>query len=39
MTGTVCWPLEFTLPPGATIQDKKDALRRFGDEVIRPTNA
>jgi len=38
MTGTVSWPLEYQLPPDATLQDKKDKLRQLGDEMIRPVN-
>lgn len=38
MTGTVSWPLEYQLPPGASLQDKKDKLRQLGDSMIRPTN-
>ncbi len=38
MTGTVSWPLEYQLPPDATIQDKKDKLRQLGEEMIEPVN-
>jgi probable F420-dependent oxidoreductase len=38
MTGTVSWPLEYQLPPGATLQDKKDKLRELGETMIRPVN-
>jgi probable F420-dependent oxidoreductase len=38
MSGTVSWPLEYQLPPNATMQDKKDKIRRLGDEMIRPVN-
>jgi probable F420-dependent oxidoreductase len=38
MTGTVSWPLEYLLPPNATMQDKKDKLRQLGDQMIRPVN-
>lgn len=38
MTGTVSWPLETQLPPNATMQDKKDKLRRLGDDMIAPVN-
>jgi probable F420-dependent oxidoreductase len=38
MTGTVSWPLEYQLQPGATMQDKKDKLRQLGDEMITPVN-
>ena len=36
MTGTVSWPLEYQLPPGATIAEKKDKLRQLGEAMIRP---
>ncbi|MFP6654010.1 MAG: TIGR03619 family F420-dependent LLM class oxidoreductase [Myxococcota bacterium] len=39
MTGTVSWPLDYQLPPGATMQDKKDKLRSLGDEMIAPANS
>jgi alkanesulfonate monooxygenase SsuD/methylene tetrahydromethanopterin reductase-like flavin-dependent oxidoreductase (luciferase family) len=39
MTATVSWPLEYQLPPGASLQDKKDKLRRLGDELIAPAQA
>lgn len=38
MTGTVSWPLEFQLPPGATMQDKKDKLLELGETMIKPVN-
>ena len=38
MTGTVHWPFTHICPPDATVQDKIDAMRRFSDEVIQPTN-
>ncbi|HEB90981.1 MAG TPA: TIGR03619 family F420-dependent LLM class oxidoreductase [Deltaproteobacteria bacterium] len=38
MTGTVSWPLEYQLPPGASLQDKKDKIRQLGEEMIRPVN-
>jgi probable F420-dependent oxidoreductase len=38
MTGTVNWPFSLTCPPNATVQDKIDAMRRFADNVIQPTN-
>ena len=38
MTGTVSWPLEYQLPPNATLQDKKDKLRQLGDQMIKPVN-
>ncbi|MBW2427200.1 MAG: TIGR03619 family F420-dependent LLM class oxidoreductase [Deltaproteobacteria bacterium] len=38
MTGTVNWPFTHVCPPNATTQDKLDAMRRFGETVIQPTN-
>ncbi len=38
MTGTVSWPLEYQLPPGASLRDKKDKIRQLGEEMIRPVN-
>lgn len=38
MTGTVSWPLEYQLPPGCTLQDKKDKLLELGETMIRPVN-
>jgi len=38
MTGTVSWPLEYQLPPNATMQDKKDKLRQLGEHMIKPAN-
>jgi hypothetical protein len=38
MTGTVSWPLEFQLPPGCTVQDKKDKIRELGETMIKPVN-
>jgi hypothetical protein len=38
MTGTVSWPLEYQLPPNATLQDKKDKLRQLGEHMIKPVN-
>ena len=38
MTGTVSWPLEYQLPPNATMQDKKDKLRQLGEQMIKPVN-
>lgn len=39
MTGTVNYPFSFICPPDATVQDKMDALRRFGEKVIQPSRA
>ncbi len=38
MTGTVSWPLEFQLPPGSTLEDKKAKLRELGETLIAPVN-
>lgn len=37
MTGTVHYPLSFLCPPEATLQQKLDVLRRFGEKVIQPS--
>ena len=34
MTATTAWPFSYTIGPRSTIQQKRDAMRRFGDEVI-----
>lgn len=34
MTATTCWPFSYTLGPTSTPEQKRDAMRRFGDEVI-----
>ena len=38
MTGTASWPLEYQLPPGCTVQDKKDKIRELGETMIKPVN-
>jgi hypothetical protein len=38
MTGTVSWPLEYQIPPGATLEDKCAKLRQLGEEMIKPIN-
>jgi len=38
MTGTVSWPLEFQLPRGATMQQRKDKVRELGETLIAPVN-
>ena len=38
MTATVSWPLEYQLPPGATLQDKCDKIRELGETMIKPVN-
>jgi len=35
-TGTVHYPFRYLLPEDATLDQKRDLLRRFGDEVIGP---
>jgi len=37
MTGTVNYPFPYTLGPDATLAQKLDELRRYGDEVIAPS--
>lgn len=34
VTSTTAWPFPYTIGPGSTIQQKRDAMRRYGDEVI-----
>lgn len=34
MTATTAWPFLYTLGPGSTIQQKRDAMLRFGEQVI-----
>jgi probable F420-dependent oxidoreductase len=34
MTATTAWPFSYTIGPTSTVQQKRDAMRRFGDEVI-----
>jgi probable F420-dependent oxidoreductase len=34
MTATTAWPFLYVLGPTSTIQQKRDAMLRFGDEVI-----
>ena len=34
MTATSAWPFLYVLGPTSTIQQKRDAMRRYGDEVI-----
>lgn len=38
MTGTVSWPLEYQLPPGASLEAKCEKLRELGETMIRPVN-
>ena len=38
MTGTVSWPLEYQLPPGCTVEDKKRKLLELGETMIKPVN-
>jgi len=34
MTATTAWPFSYTVGPRSTIAEKRDAMRRFADEVI-----
>jgi probable F420-dependent oxidoreductase len=34
VTATTCWPFSYTVGPTSTIEQKRDAMMRFGDEVI-----
>jgi probable F420-dependent oxidoreductase len=34
MTATTCYPFTYTLGPSSSLEQKRDAMRRFGDEVI-----
>jgi probable F420-dependent oxidoreductase len=34
MTATTAWPFLYTLGPGSTIAQKRDAMLRFGEQVI-----
>jgi probable F420-dependent oxidoreductase len=38
MTATVSWPLEYQLPPGASLDAKCEKLRELGETMIRPVN-
>ena len=38
MTGTGSWPLEYQLPPGCTVEDKKTKIRELGETLIKPVN-
>lgn len=38
VTSTTAWPFSYTIGPGSTIQQKRDAMRRFADEVIARTS-
>ncbi|MBJ22192.1 MAG: TIGR03619 family F420-dependent LLM class oxidoreductase [bacterium] len=38
MTATVSWPLEYQLPPGCTLEDKKAKIRELGETMIKPVN-
>jgi len=38
MTGTVSWPLDFQLPPGSTLADKKAKILELGETLIKPVN-
>ena len=39
MTGTVSYPFPYSIGPDATLQQKLDYLRRYGDEVIAKDGA
>lgn len=39
MTGTVSYPFPYTVGPDASLQEKLDYLRRYGDEVIAKDGA
>ncbi|MBW2314987.1 MAG: LLM class F420-dependent oxidoreductase [Deltaproteobacteria bacterium] len=34
VTATTCWPFSYTVGPTSTIEQKRDAMMRFADEVI-----
>jgi probable F420-dependent oxidoreductase len=34
VTSTTAWPFSYTIGPASTIHQKRDAMRRYGDEVI-----
>jgi hypothetical protein len=34
MTSATAWPFSYTLPPNATLAEKRDSLLRFGDSFI-----
>ena len=34
MTATTAWPFLYTLGPGSTMEQKRDAMLRFGEQVI-----
>lgn len=36
VTSTTAWPFSYTLGPGSSLAQKREWLRRFGDEVIAP---
>ena len=38
MTATVSWPLEYQLPPNASLEQKCDKLRELGETMIKPVN-
>jgi probable F420-dependent oxidoreductase len=35
MTSTTCWPFSYTIGPTSTAAQKREAMQRFGDTVIR----
>jgi hypothetical protein len=34
MTATTAWPFSYTIGPSSTLQQKKDVMLRFGEQVI-----
>jgi len=34
MTSATAWPFSYTLPPNATLAQKRDSLLRFGESFI-----
>lgn len=38
MTATVSWPLEYQLPPNASLEQRCDKLRELGETMIKPVN-
>jgi hypothetical protein len=34
VTATSAWPFSYTIGPRSTVQQKRDAMRRYADEVI-----
>lgn len=38
MTSTTAWPFTYTLGPSSTLEQKRDAMLRFGEEIIARVN-